>query len=176
MVSRFDTFLCFAYWKIHVLIFHYFRLQNVEAAFDSLADNLVNNLFLNEGKEIYNEKLGSVKVQLTNLKSVVKANSRPNAPSFDPGPALVGRFSGPRKCHGGKTCQGVVLKVVQYKKDLIAVDKERQDNQVDIDHTQVKLYVMLLGRNQFSIDRSPRWNSLLAAALSMMQKLNPTVT
>lgn len=111
--------------------------ENVEAAFDSLADNLVNNLFLNEGKEIYNEKLGSVKVQLTNLKTVVKANSRPNAPSFDPGPALVGRFSGPRKCHGGKTCQGVVLKVVQFKKDLIAIDKERQDNQVDIDHTQV---------------------------------------
>ena len=122
----------------------------MEAAFDSLANNFANNLFLNDEKEIFNENLGSVKVKLTDLKSVMKANNRPGAPSFNPGPSLVNLFSGPRKCQGGKTCQGVVVQVVQYKKDLIAVDKDKQDDQVDVDHTQVKLSTI-----QFRVTGSP---------------------
>lgn len=127
----------------------------MEAAFDSLANNFANNLFLNDEKEIFNENLGSVKVKLTDLKSVMKANNRPGAPSFNPGPSLVNLFSGPRKCQGGKTCQGVVVQVVQYKKDLIAVDKDKQDDQVDVDHTKVKLSTMPSGCNQFRVTGSP---------------------
>ena len=127
----------------------------MEAAFDSLANNFANNLFLNDEKEIFNENLGSVKVKLTDLKSVMKANNIQGAPSFKPGPSLVNLFSGPRKCQGGKTCQGVVVQVVQYKKDLIAVDKDKQDDQVDVDHTKVKLSTMPSGCNQFRVTGSP---------------------
>lgn len=109
----------------------------MEAAFDSLADNLVNDLLLNDEREVFNENLGSVKVQVTTLKSEVKASSKPGAPKFDPGDGLADLFSGPRKCGKGKTCQGVVLQLVQYKKNLIAVDEDKQDKDVEVDSSQV---------------------------------------
>lgn len=105
---------------------------------DTMADNLDEGLLPGDEREVSDERLGTVKVQYTTLSSEVVTSKEPGAATFDPGEALAGQFSKTRKCGQGKTCRGVVLKLIQYKKDLISVDENKQDSGVEVDGSKVR--------------------------------------
>ena len=116
--------------------------------FDELADNMGSKLVLGDApREVYDDRLGVVRVQVSTLQTEMPISSRPGAPKFDPGETLAAQFSAPRQCGGGKTCSGCLLKLLQYKDNLITPDASKQASAGDvaIDNTQVwdKVFIHL---------------------------------
>lgn len=122
--------------------------QNIIAALDELGDNLAVDLALgDQPREVSDERVGVVSVQVTSLKAELPISSKPGAPTLDPGESLK-EFSAPRRCGDGKTCSGVLVKLVHYKHNLITPDASKQDSQVEIISSLVwppaHLYMYLL--------------------------------
>ena len=106
--------------------------QNIIAALDELGDNLAVDLVLgDQPREVSDERVGVVSVQVTSLQAELPISSKPGAPTLDPGESLK-EFSAPRRCGDGKTCSGVLVKLVHYKHNLITPDASKQDSQVEI--------------------------------------------
>ena len=115
-------------------------LQNIIEVFDELADNLGSKLVLGDDpREVYDERLGVVRVQVSTLQAEMPISSKPGAPKFIPGESLTAQFSALRQCGGGKTCSGCLLKLLQYKDNLITPDASKQASAGDvaIDSSQV---------------------------------------
>ena len=108
-------------------------------AFDALADNMEEGLFLGDPpREVSNDKVGSMRVQLTNMKDEIVASNKPGAPKFNPGDALAGLFA-TRKCAGGKkTCTGAIVKFVTLNKKLVVADETKQNKYVDVQDSKVR--------------------------------------
>ena len=122
--------------------------QNIIAALDELGNNLAVDLALgDQPREVSDERVGVVSVQVTSLKAELPISSKPGAPTLDPGESLK-EFSAPRRCGDGKTCSGVLVKLVHYKHNLITPDASKQDSQVEIISSLVwppaHLYMYLL--------------------------------
>lgn len=110
----------------------------MKEAFDALADNIGAELKCEDPpREVSDDRLGSVKVQVSTLKSEIVSSNKSTAPKFDPGSALSEKYSAPRECGGGKICCGVFLKLVQYKENLIVEDKSKQSDDVQVVSSQV---------------------------------------
>lgn len=106
--------------------------QNIIVALDELGDNLAVDLVLgDQPREVSDERVGVVSVQVTSLQDELPISSKPGAPTLDPGESLKG-FSAPRRCGDGKSCSGVLVKLVHYKHNLITPDASKQDSQVEI--------------------------------------------
>ncbi|KAJ7370595.1 hypothetical protein OS493_031331 [Desmophyllum pertusum] len=106
--------------------------------FDALADNMEEGLFpRGSPREVSNDKVGSMRVQLTNMKDEIVASNKPGAPKFNPGDALAGLFA-TRKCAGGKkTCTGAIVKFVTLNKKLLVADETKQNKYVDVQDSKV---------------------------------------
>ncbi|XP_078368614.1 uncharacterized protein LOC144652478 isoform X2 [Oculina patagonica] len=112
--------------------------ETVEEALDKLADNMGADLKCGDpAREAYDQRLGSVKVQVSKLESEITSSSMPWAPKFDPGPTLSGQYSAPRQCGGGKICCGVFLKLIQYKEKVIVADESKQSDDIEVVSSQV---------------------------------------
>ena len=84
-----------------------------------------------QSREVSDERVGVVSVQVTSLQDELPISSKPGAPTLDAGESLK-EFSAPRRCGDGKTCSGVLVKLVHYKHNLITPDASKQDSQVEI--------------------------------------------
>ena len=89
-------------------------------------------------REVSDDRLGSVKVQVSTLEDEIVSSSLSGSPKFDPGPALSGKYSSPRQCGGGKICCGVFLKLIQFKEEVIVVDESKQNNDIQVVTSQVR--------------------------------------
>lgn len=106
--------------------------------FEELADNLGAKLVLGDlPREVSDDRLGVVKVQVSTLQQELTFSSKLGAPKCDPGAALAAQFGAPRKCAGGKMCSGVLVGLKHYKDNLITPDPSKQDSDVVIDNSQV---------------------------------------
>ena len=113
-------------------------LQSVVDIFDELGDNLGAELVLGDPpREVSDDRLGRVTVKVSTLQNEMAVSSKPGAPTFDPGEALAAQFSTPRQCGDGRTCSGVLLKLVQFEDNLISEDPNNRDDNVEIYNSQV---------------------------------------
>ena len=111
----------------------------MKEAFNELADNIGADLKCGDPpREVSDDRLGSVKVQVSTLEAEIVSSSLSGSPKFDPGPALLGQYSAPRQCEGGKICCGVFLKLIQFKEEVIVVDKRKQNNAIQVVSSQVR--------------------------------------
>lgn len=112
--------------------------ETVGDALEKFANNIGTDLQCGDPpREVSDDRLGSVKVQVAGLKEEIVSSSKPGAPRFDPGPQLTKEYSGLRKCGEGKICCGVFLKMVRYKKDLIVADKSKQRDDSQVVSSQI---------------------------------------
>lgn len=111
----------------------------MKEALDELAENMGADLKCGDPpREVSDDRLGSVKVQVSTLADEIVSSSLSGAPKFDPGPALSGQYSAPRQCGGGKICCGVFLKLIQYKEEVIVGDERKQNNDIKVVSSQVR--------------------------------------
>jgi len=112
--------------------------DSVVDIFDELGDNLGAELVLGDPpREVSDDRLGRVTVKVSTLQNEMAVSSKPGAPTFDPGEALAAQFSTPRQCGDGRTCSGVLLKLVQFEDNLISEDPNNRDDNVEIYNSQV---------------------------------------
>ena len=105
---------------------------------DKFADNIGAELKCGDPpREASDDRLGSVKVQVSTLEEEIASSSKSGAPRFDPGPELSEQYSAPRECGGGKICCGVFLKLIRYKENLIVADERKQNNDFQVMSSQV---------------------------------------
>ena len=117
---------------------HVFCLQNVVTVADELLENLAVDLVVGDpAREVSDDRLGVMNVRVSDLKTELPISSKPGAPKFDPGEALARTFGTTRMCGGGKTCSGVILKLVQYYKNLLTEDPKNKNNDSEIVASQV---------------------------------------
>ena len=130
--------------------------------FDELGDNLAAKLVLGDPpREVSDDRLGvAINVRVSNLKEEVAISSKAGAPKFNPGVALTQQFGTPRQCGGGKPCSGVILKLVQYKKDLIKEDPSKQNRDVEIYSSQVWIFFVCLP-SRVNVCNRREWNNCL---------------
>ena len=128
--------------------------------FGELGDNLAAELVLGDPpREVSDDRLGVVNVRVSNLKQEVAISSKDGAPKFDPGVALSQQFGTPRQCGGGKPCSGVILKLVQYKKNLIKEDPNKQNQDVEIYSSQVWIFLFLCLPACINVCNKREWNN-----------------
>ncbi|PFX24468.1 hypothetical protein AWC38_SpisGene10933 [Stylophora pistillata] len=112
--------------------------ETVGNALEKFADNIGTELKCGDPpREVSDDRLGSVKVQVAELKEEIVSSSRPGAPRFDPGPQLSKEYSGTRECGGGKLCCGVFLKMIRYEKNLIVADESKQTDDSQVVSSQI---------------------------------------
>lgn len=97
-------------------------------------------------REVSDDRLGSVKVQVSTLEDEIVSSSLFGSPKFDPGPALPEQYNTLRQCGGGKICCGVFLKLIQYKEKVIVVDKNKQNNDIQVVTSQVSATAFVIER------------------------------
>lgn len=115
-----------------------FCLQNVVTVSDELLENLAVDLVVGDPpREVADDRLGVMNVRVSDLKAELPISSKPGAPKFDPGEALAREFGTTRTCGGGKTCSRVILKLVQYNKNLLREDPKNKNNDSEIFASQV---------------------------------------
>lgn len=114
---------------------------------DKLGENLVAELILGDlPREVINDKLGTLNVRVSKLNESelpIAISSKPGSPKFDPGTALRDTYGIPRQCGAGKTCIGLIVKLLQFARNLLKEDKKNKQDTAEVYDDQVNLMVTL---------------------------------
>ena len=112
-------------------------------AVGELGENLVAELILGDlPREVANDKLGTLNVRVSKLNATelpIAISSKPGAPKFDPGTALRNTYGIPRQCGAGKTCIGLILKLLQFAKNLLKEDTKNKKDTAEVYEDQVNV-------------------------------------
>ena len=111
---------------------------------DKLGENLVAELILGDPpREVVNDKLGTLNVRVSKLNETeLPISSKPGAPKFDPGTALRDTYGIPRQCGAGKTCIGLIVKLLQFARNLLKEDSKNKKDTAEVYDDQVNALIM----------------------------------
>ncbi|KAK2568306.1 Polycystin-1 [Acropora cervicornis] len=113
--------------------------RNMVTVVDKLGGNLVAELILGDPpREVVNDKLGTLNVRVSKLNETeLPISSKPGAPKFDPGTALRDTYGIPRQCGAGKTCIGLIVKLLQFARNLLKEDSKNKKDTAEVYDDQV---------------------------------------
>lgn len=113
--------------------------RNMVTVVDKLGENLVAELILGDPpREVVNDKLGTLNVRVSKLNETeLPISSKTGAPKFDPGTALRNTYGIPRQCGAGKTCIGLIVKLLQFARNLLKEDTKNKKDAAEVYDDQV---------------------------------------
>lgn len=111
---------------------------------DKFGENLVAELILGDPpREFVSDKLGTLNVRVSKLNETeLPISSKPRAPKFDPGTALRDTYGIPRQCGAGKTCIGLIVKLLQFARNLLKEDTKNKKDTAEVYDDQVNALIM----------------------------------